>query len=163
MKSVVNIVLGLGLFLMGMPEVWGQRGVVVAGGGASGTGGSVSYSVGQVDHYWASGTGGVMILGVQQPKELLIITEAEAEVDVNPLVSVFPNPSADDVTVRVPADMAVKMRYVLCDAQGVLLIEQRLTGEETRIPMADLAQGMYVLSLYRSQELIQSFQLIQQH
>lgn len=44
-----------------------QNNTVAAGGNASGVGGSVSYTVGEIGTFNYSGTGGIVISGVQQP------------------------------------------------------------------------------------------------
>ncbi len=64
-----KIFLFLGCCLLGWGSIslMAQQGNVAAGGQAVGAGGSVSYSIGQVNYLSASGTGGSLNQGLQQP------------------------------------------------------------------------------------------------
>ena len=64
----------LGLGLTGLQA---QTSVNTIGGNASGSGGSASYSVGQVVYQAHSGTNASIIEGVQQPYEILVVTQIE--------------------------------------------------------------------------------------
>ena len=68
MKKTI-LFLGCCLLGWGSTQLFAQQGFVAAGGEATGTGGTVSYSVGQVDYFTATGATGVLTLGLQQPFE----------------------------------------------------------------------------------------------
>jgi hypothetical protein len=72
LKTIImklNLLLFL-LFGFLIPKAHSQSAIVVAGGDATGTGGKVSYSVGQIAFTYASGTNGSVTQGVQQPFEI---------------------------------------------------------------------------------------------
>ncbi|MHC1706606.1 MAG: T9SS type A sorting domain-containing protein [Bacteroidales bacterium] len=66
MKKIV-LFLGCCLLGWGTTDLLAQQGNVAAGGLATGAGGSASYSIGQMDYLSATGTGGSLIQGLQQP------------------------------------------------------------------------------------------------
>lgn len=66
MKKIV-LFLGCCLLGWGTTDLLAQQGNVTAGGVATGAGGSASYSIGQLDYLSASGSGGSLNQGLQQP------------------------------------------------------------------------------------------------
>ncbi|MEI6575394.1 MAG: T9SS type A sorting domain-containing protein [Bacteroidota bacterium] len=66
MKKVILLV-AYCLLGWGTTGLWAQQGFVATGGDASGAGGGVSYSFGQVDYLSAAGTGGSVNQGLQHP------------------------------------------------------------------------------------------------
>ena len=56
--------------LLGLGGLHAQESVNSSGGEATGTGGTASYSVGQVVYTTATGTNGSVAQGVQQPYEI---------------------------------------------------------------------------------------------
>ena len=64
-----KIVLFLGCCLLGWgtSDLLAQQGNVAAGGLSTGAGGSVGYSIGQLDYLSATGSGGSLNQGLQQP------------------------------------------------------------------------------------------------
>ncbi len=81
--------------------VHSQQAVVPCGGNASGTGGSVSFSVGQVACQANSGSNGSEIQGVQQHWEISVVTEVEEANCILLSVSVYPNPAVDFLTLSI--------------------------------------------------------------
>ena len=70
-KLKLSAALLLGFGLTGLQA---QTSVNAIGGDATGSGGSVSYSVGQVVYTTNKGTNGSVVEGVQQPYEILVVT-----------------------------------------------------------------------------------------
>jgi len=64
-------------FLAGSLSLHAQESVNVTGGNATGTGGSASYSVGQVAYTVISGTGGSAEQGVQHVYNVSVVSSAE--------------------------------------------------------------------------------------
>ncbi|MGI6479934.1 MAG: hypothetical protein ACOX0M_10915 [Salinivirgaceae bacterium] len=94
----LSAVLLLGLGLTGLQA---QTSVNATGGDASGSGGSVSYSVGQVAYQTHTGTSGSVSEGVQQPFEISVVTGIEEAKGINLSVSAYPNPTTDYLTLEV--------------------------------------------------------------
>ncbi len=65
MRKIKHTIL-LGYFLLFAVTALAQRGIVAAGGNATGAGGSMSYSIGQIDYLSYSSAQGSISLGLQQ-------------------------------------------------------------------------------------------------
>jgi len=98
-KLKLSVILLLGLGLTGLQA---QTSINATDGNASGSGGSVSYSVGQVVYTTNTGTTGSVAQGVQQPFEILVVTGLEEAKGINLSVSAYPNPTTDYLTLEVP-------------------------------------------------------------
>lgn len=62
------------ILAMALTELKAQEAIPASGGNATGSGGSVSYSVGQVEYSSNTGSGGSVAAGVQQPYEISVVT-----------------------------------------------------------------------------------------
>lgn len=146
-----------------------QENINAGGGNASGSGGTVSYSVGQVMYNTFTGTNGSVAEGVQQPYEISVVTGIEEAKDINLLLTAFPNPTDDYLTLEIQsivqtqdfASQEVKTQYFasLYDLNGKLLQKIPITNQQTRIDMNNLAPATYFLKVsvqtqyFASQEL----------
>lgn len=154
-----EILLGLGLVVASY-GVSAQKGSVAAGGEASGSGGSVSFSIGQVDYITATGTGGRITQGIQQPYEIFRVSIDE-NMTVELLSSVFPNPTRNSVTLRVPQGTVLNdMGYRLFDITGKLVLDNKLYGNDTPIDMESLSNTTYLLKVYNKETDITTFKII---
>jgi phosphoribulokinase len=58
---------------------------------------------------------------------------------------IFPNPTLEVLNIRASAFENVT--YTLYDAQGKLIVKDKLTAEQTLIPVSQLATGSYSITL----------------
>lgn len=143
--------LGTGLFA--------QSNTVASGGNAIGAEGSVSYSVGQIDYIEATGTGGTANQGVQQPIEIFVLGTDEFE-NIILEVSVYPNPTQHNVTLRLENLNFEELTFVLYDLSGRLLQQDEITSEETLISMDGFASATYFLNIINKTDLLKTFKII---
>src|SRR5688572_11158687 len=94
-----------------------QQGTVAAGDNASGTNGSVSYSIGQIDYINISTAEGKITEGLQQPYEIYVITGIDKSA-INLNFKVYPNPTADYVMLTAEILNNQQFNYILTDVQG---------------------------------------------
>jgi hypothetical protein len=146
------------VFFFGMCSLKAQNGTVASGGDASGTGGSVSSSIGQIDFIAENGTTGSVAQGLQQPFEIYIITGIEAT-GINLSASVFPNPTAEQVTISVK-DLLPGMSYTLSDAQGKLIKTGQLETEETTLSLVELKKAAYFITIKNNSKEVKTFKII---
>ena len=152
------------LILMLLGGAWAttafaQNAVVSSGGEATGSGGTVSYSLAQIAYTTTTGTTGTVSQGIQQPYEISIVTGVEGE--NNFALSAFPNPSTDILNLSVGEFNSEGLSYQLFDIQGKLLLEARISGSHTSINMLDFPQSTYLLHvLGNNHQTIQSFNII---
>jgi len=104
----LSAVLLLGLGLTGLQA---QTNVNATGGNASGNGGSVSYSVGQVVYTTHKGSNGSVAQGVQQPYEISVAGIDEAN-GISLRVTVYPNPTTDYLTLEIDASASLSIQSV---------------------------------------------------
>lgn len=139
-----------------------QSACLSAGGDASGTGGSVSFSIGQVDYVAAEGSNGSINQGVQQPFEFFEIIGV-AELGDQSYMSIFPNPASQNVQVMVTGDLG-NMYLDLYDAVGKLISTQRITALQTNLDLHEMANGIYFMKLRNGAgEELESLKLIKTH
>jgi hypothetical protein len=160
----LSAVLLLGLGLTGLQA---QTSVNATGGNASGSGGSVSYSVGQVVYTTNTGTNGSVAQGVQQPFEISVVTGLEEAKGINLSVTAYPNPTTDYLTLSIDASTTLSiqsMSYQLYDMNGKLLQNEKITGNKTSIVMSNLVPANYFVKVVKTQGLasqeVKTFKII---
>ncbi|MFT6500035.1 MAG: hypothetical protein ACJASQ_000142 [Crocinitomicaceae bacterium] len=133
-----------------------QQNSVSSGGEASGTGGTVSYSVGQIDYNNSQGSNGSINQGVQQPYEFYELGIKEAFF-VN--VSLFPNPTNEFIILQFES-FTNDLSYALYDLNGKIVVRGIVETAETQIDMRALATGQYNLAIKNATNNIQSIKII---
>ena len=71
---------------------------------------------------------------------------------------IFPNPTSEVLNIRASAFENVI--YTLYDAQGKLIVKDKLTAEQTLIPVSQLATGSYSITLNNPTQNLKTFKLI---
>ena len=143
--------------------VQAQETSTATGGNASGSGGSVSYSVGQVVFNTNIGTNGSVAQGVQQPFEISVVTGIAEAKGINLSVSAYPNPTADFLNLKVDASPTLSIQslsYQLYDMNGKLLENKNLESNETSIVMSNLVPANYFLKVIQSDKEVKTFKII---
>ena len=140
--KTLSMVLSLGISTTAVLHA--QEAATAAGGEASGSGGSVSYSIGQVAYISASGTGGSVAEGVEQPF-ISVVTSIEEASDIS--LSVFPNPTADFLTLDLGKFDTKNLYYQLFDMSGKMLETKKITNSTESISLLELAAAIYFLRI----------------
>lgn len=135
-----------------------QTATLSAGKDASGSGGSASFSVGQLNYATQSGANGNSAQGVQQPFEIFSVTVSENRYNVT--LSVYPNPTEGKLSLQVGEFKNKKLFYQLLDLQGRLIEKAEIRELQTLLPMENLPQATYLLNIYQSEKNIQTFKII---
>lgn len=156
-KLKLSAVLLLGLGLTGLQA---QEAIPATGGNASGSGGSVSYSIGQVVYTTNTGTNGSAAQGVQQPFEISVITGLEEAKEINLSCSAYPNPTTDFLNLKVENYDNTNLSYQLFDMNGKLLETKKLEGNQTSIVMNDLVPATYFLKVIDNNKEVKIFKII---
>lgn len=136
-----------------------QQAVSASGGDATGAGGTVAYSIGQVAYTSNSASSGSSNQGVQQPYEFYTIGINVLK-NINLETSVYPNPALSGVILKIENQETAHLSFRLFDLNGKLLVDKKITGNETRIPLESLADGLYFLNVFNQQTEIKSFKII---
>ena len=141
-----------------MPIVSAQQSAAVSGGQATGSGGTLSFSIGQVAYTSATGSGGTITQGVQQPFEIITLgTDNFSEITL--IMSVFPNPTSSFVNLKVDNYNFENLAFYLMDISGKQLQTQKIDSSETQIQMENLPQAIYFLNVIDNNKQIKSFKI----
>jgi hypothetical protein len=136
-----------------------QEAIPVTGANASGNGGSVSYTVGQILYNTISGSNGTILQGVQQPYEISIVTGVEKN-NINLITSVFPNPATDYLILRLENYDTENLSYWLYDINGNVIENWKASGNETQIIMKNFTTGTYFLKVTKGTKNLKAFKII---
>jgi len=150
-------ILFLGLGLTGLKA---QTSVNATGGNALGSGGSASYSVGQVTYTTNTGSSGSVAQGVQQPFEISVVTAIEKAKGINLLVSAFPNPTTDYLTLEIKDFELSNLCFQLYDMNGKILQSEKITGNQTIIFMSNLFPAVYFVKIMQGNKEVKTFKII---
>ena len=144
------------LILLGF-GVQAQSNTIPGGGTATGSGGSSTFTIGQIDYSNSSGANGSDNQGVQQPFEFF----KDSGLDGFSLVelSLYPNPTTDQIVLK-SEQTSRKLNSQLFDNTGKLLLNGAIYETETLINMHALSAGEYHISIQEQNEQIESFKII---
>lgn len=139
---------------------YAQESVVVSGGNASGTGGSSSYSIGQIVYTSLPGIKEYILQGIQQPYEITTLGNDEFT-GINLVMTAYPNPTTDILNLVVVNDKLNDLSYNLFDINGKLISGNlKITSSETSVSMQKLNQGIYFLAINDHNKTIKTFKII---
>ncbi|MCF8429612.1 MAG: T9SS type A sorting domain-containing protein [Bacteroidia bacterium] len=145
---------------LGSTTLFAQQGSPAAGGNASGSGGTASFSIGQVFYSSPSGTTHKLIQGIQQPIEIQVINAVEETPKwINLVAAVFPNPTTNNFTLKIENKKLDNFSYEFYDSQGKLLATKKIETEETTIESSHLATAYYILKVNDGNKTIKTFKI----
>ena len=160
MKQKRLILFALLFLIPGLFVAQAQQSINASGGNASGSGGSVSYSIGQVAFQSYSGPTGKIAEGVQQAFEIWGETGVAETNWINLLVSAFPNPTTDFLTLSIKESDLSNLWFQLFDISGKILQSQKITDNQTAIEMTNLIPMTYFVRVIRENKEIKTFKII---
>jgi len=138
-----------------------QQTVSVTGGNATGSGGTVSYTVGQVVYTINSGSSGIINQGVQQPYEIFISpTEIKEAEGISLECSVFPNPASGFLKLKIENYKLENLSFQLYDMNGKLLKSQKVESDEISISMENILPSTYFLKVTDNNKEVKVFKII---
>ena len=143
-KLTLSIIFMFGLSLTGLHA---QHVVSTAGGKATGSGGSVNYTAGQIVNTSLTGIGGSIANGVQLPFEILIGTGIKEARDIKLEFTAYPNPVTEFLYLKVENYDIKNLSFQVYDISGKLLFFQKISSKETSIPMDNLPSATYFLRI----------------
>ena len=139
-------------------SLWAQQNTVSTGGSATGAGGTVSYSVGQIDYSSYSGSNGSIHQGVQQPLEFFNLSLPEQILSFEVLL--FPNPTIAELKVQLKDFALNRLHFILTDATGKEVQRELILNNNFSINMVDLGRGSYYLNFFKDKQILGSYQVI---
>jgi Secretion system C-terminal sorting domain len=156
-KLKLSIVLFLGF---GLTALQAQESINATGGNASGNGGSVSYTVGQVWCQIQTGTNGSVAEGVQQAYEISVVIGLKEAKSINLSVLAYPNPTSDFLTLSIDEFDNSNLKYQLYDMNGKLLQSEKITDNLISIVMSNFVPGSYIVKVVHENKEVKTFKII---
>lgn len=130
-----------------------------SGGNATGNGGTVSYSIGQVVYNFNAGNAGSVAQGVQHSFEILPVGITEKSLNIS--LTIFPNPTAENLILQANNCSNEKLLYQLLDIKGKQLSTGQIISQQTQINTASLSNATYFINVINQEnQKLQSFKII---
>lgn len=152
----------IAFLLCWMQAASSQESLNTSGGEAIGTGGSVSYSVGQVAYTYIPGTTGNINEGVQQSYVEIMVNTETPQFDIS--IRLFPNPTVAYTSVEInDFDSAYDLSDFSCHVfsiYGHLLMSETMASPVTRLNTSMLTSGMYLVKVNFQNQPIKTFRFI---
>ncbi|MBM3160077.1 MAG: T9SS type A sorting domain-containing protein [Bacteroidetes bacterium] len=156
-KSRPILLLAAGLLWAGLAQA--QESANASGGDATGSGGTVAYSIGQVVYTTNTGSDGSAAQGVQHAYEIFTIGIKETELNISLIA--FPNPTTENLILQISDYNNEKLSFQLFDIQGKQLSNGQVTAKQTQINMNGLPTATYFINVVNQEnKQVQSFKII---
>ena len=136
-----------------------QETIPTSGGEATGSGGTVSYSVGQLLSNMNIGSNGTVTQGVQQTIEFVDLSNPEL-IALTLSAVTYPNPTTDYIVLSLTDATLTDLSYTMFDLQGRLVTKAKVEQEATQIAMKNLSIGVYILKVNRHNQELKTFKII---
>ena len=135
-----------------------QSAIVPAGGTATGNGGTVTYTIGQIA-VQTNGDGTASISeGVQQPYEISVVG-VDNYPSISLSMSVYPNPTLDRLKLEI-SEMNFNGEVKVFDIGGKYLFSKKIEGAVTEMDFSSFAPGSYFVIVFRDKEQLKSFKVV---
>ena len=156
-KSRPFAILLAGVLWAGLVQA--QESTNASGGDATGSGGTVAYSVGQIVYTTDTGGSVSVAQGVQHAYEIFTVGIKKTALDIS--LTVFPNPTTESLTLQIGDYKNENLSYQIFDMQGKQLIKGQVKAQQTQINMNGLPTATYFINVVNQENKnIQSFQII---
>lgn len=136
-----------------------QQSVAGSGGESSGSGGTASYTIGQVFFTTISGDYSFVAQGVQQAYEISV-TSINNLRDINLEIIAYPNPTKGDLWLKVESFLGQTISYQIYNQNGKLLKSEKIIDAETNISLSNYSVSTYFLRIISDTKELKTFKII---
>ena len=149
----------IAFLLLATQLFYGQHTIPASAGEATGTGGSSSFTVGQVFYTTNASSTGSISQGVQQAFEFQTLSNPELTT-VQLTAVIYPNPTTDYVVLKITDTALENLKYTLFDLNGKTIVSKKITTTSPQIIMKNSSIGMYLLKLTKKNQPLKTFKII---
>ena len=140
-----------------------QSSVVPTGGTASGNGGTLTYTVGQIAAQNNSDGTTSISEGVQQPYEIQTIgIDNYPGITLNAIL--YPNPTQGNLQLVMSQEQLemVNGQWLMkvFDANGKYLLSKQIDGETTLLDLSPYATGTYYINVCSGKDVMKTFKVV---
>jgi hypothetical protein len=156
MKSTLSF-----LIVLLSSNIYSQEAVISAGGNFTGTGGSSSYTIGQISYNTITDSSQSIAQGVQQPVEIQLLSDSDF-LSKNSKVLIYPNPTSENIFLEFSEHQISDCAYLLYDTKGQELGCGVIKDSITPINIKNFANGIYFLKVTKQNISNIVFKIIKQ-
>lgn len=133
-----------------------------SGNNASGSSGSVTYSIGQVFYTYIGASVYNVAQGVQQQESTTSLTIPENIETPSAEILVYPNPATDYVNINMTGYEFENQQgsFKLYDYQGRLLKQNAINQAESQVDLNDLSSSIYILQVFVDNQVLKTFKIV---
>ena len=160
-KKTVQILCVILFLTLNLGVAVAQNATVTAGGTASGSGGSLTYTIGQIADQRVEGNGRYVIEGVQQPYEIQVVG-INSYPNITLEAVLYPNPTSSRVVLSIrnfdiPSQGLTAQLY---DFNGKMVKAFVVKDLDTEIDFSDYAAATYQLRIMDDKTLLKTFKVV---
>ncbi|OCB78762.1 T9SS type A sorting domain-containing protein [Flavobacterium crassostreae] len=148
------LLLGIGLTMQA------QQTTNATGNNALGSGGTASYSVGQIVYTTNTDTAGSIAQGVQQPYEIAVVLGLDNHHFIDLELAAYPNPTADYLILNTGKLELTTLQLQLYSSVGKLIENRKIASNSEKINLEHLPKGIYFLKVNNNNQETKTFKII---
>ncbi len=157
MKRII-LILGLGFFVfIAKSQTVSPELISSAGDNFSNSNYQLEWSIGEIQTETYSNTENVLTQGFHQ-NSYIVTTVEDLRADFK--ISVYPNPTADFISLNVQNLEFENMQYTITDLTGRLLQNGNITNDIEQFNFSNYAVGTYFISVQQNSQLVKTFKII---
>lgn len=126
---------------------------------AIGSGGRVSYTIGQLVYTNPTTAAGSLNQGIQQSIEFVTLSNPELTAVTLKAVT-YPNPTTDFIILALKDANLTGVSYTMYDLLGRFVNKGTVTTFETKIGMKSVPIGVYILRVQQNNQALKTFKII---
>lgn len=155
-KTIITLV---SLVLMGFGALQAQEALLSSGGDATGTGGTLAYSVGQlVTDEMSEPNKGSIALGLQHAFEIITLSTSNFATAFG--LKVFPNPVTQNLKLNIENYNNETLFAELFDTAGRSILKQKINANTTSFDVSNLRSASYILSVSKNGQQLKTYKII---
>ena len=136
-----------------------QETISVSAVEATGSGGKVSYTIGQLVYTNPTTAAGSLNQGIQQSIEFVTLSNPELTAVTLKAVT-YPNPTTDFIILALTDANLTGVSYTMYDLLGRFVNKGTVATFETKIGMKSLPIGEYILRVQQNNQALKTFKII---
>ena len=136
-----------------------QETISVSAVEATGSGGKVSYTIGQLVYTNPTTAAGSLNQGIQQSIEFVTLSNPELTAVTLKAVT-YPNPTTDFIILALTDADLRGVSYTMYDLLGRFVNKGTVATFETKIGMKSVPIGVYILRVQQNNQALKTFKII---
>jgi len=140
MKKIVSTLI---IFITVALSINAQQNIVASGGLATGTGGNISFSIGQIDFLYSTNASFNITQGVQQVYNLNVTAVRNNFVEDDRYINIYPNPTREGIYLDF--EKFHEATYTIYDYTGNIIATNTIETSKTFIQLQTLPAATYII------------------